>query len=124
MNSIERKEYNKKYLSFDTPEGRRHREKKQEIDRECKRKYRSMNPELKADEYHRWILKNFRAYRVLSLINHRIVKGEIVRQPCEICGKLNTYAHHDDYSEVEEIRWLCPSHDKLWHMNNKTKNNN
>lgn len=26
-------------------------------------------------------------------------------------------AHHDDYSKPLEVRWLCPSHHKLHHLN-------
>ncbi len=35
--------------------------------------------------------------------------GRLVRGLCERCGKANTDAHHDDYSNPLEIRWLCHS---------------
>jgi hypothetical protein len=41
---------------------------------------------------------------------HKIAKGELVRQPCEICGELKVEAHHDDYHKPFEVRWLCFIH--------------
>ena len=40
--------------------------------------------------------------------------GIIVKQPCEVCGKLKVDAHHDDYSKPTEVRWLCRKHHS-WH---------
>jgi hypothetical protein len=34
-------------------------------------------------------------------------EGKLIRQPCEICGNLNTVAHHDNYTRPDEIRWFC-----------------
>jgi hypothetical protein len=45
---------------------------------------------------------------VLAL-NAAVKKGEIVRQPCEVCGA-DAQAHHDDYSRPLDVRWLCTKH--------------
>lgn len=37
-------------------------------------------------------------------------RGHITREPCEVCGKLKVQAHHDDYSNPLDIRWLCREH--------------
>ena len=34
----------------------------------------------------------------------------LVRAQCEVCGIDNTEAHHDDYSKVLNVRWLCHKH--------------
>lgn len=36
--------------------------------------------------------------------------GELVKSPCEICGKLKVEAHHEDYTKPLEVRWLCRVH--------------
>lgn len=43
--------------------------------------------------------------------------GAIVRQPCEVCGKLKTDGHHDDYTKPFDVRWLC----RLHHMEHHRK---
>jgi hypothetical protein len=48
-------------------------------------------------------------------VNNAIKGGRLVRGPCEVCGKENTDAHHDDYDKPLEVRWLCPSHHHLLH---------
>ena len=39
-----------------------------------------------------------------------IKAGELVRRPCEKCGREPTHAHHDDYAKPLTVRWLCPQH--------------
>ena len=49
----------------------------------------------------------------------RAVKlGKIIRQPCELCGDINTDGHHDDYAKPLELRWLCRKHHRQWHKLN------
>lgn len=40
----------------------------------------------------------------------------IIRLPCEVCGSINSQAHHDNYSEPLEVRWLCPLHHAEVHL--------
>jgi hypothetical protein len=49
-----------------------------------------------------------------NIVNHAIRRGELIRQPCAICGNEFGNAHHEDYSKPFEIIWLCRScHMKL-----------
>lgn len=53
--------------------------------------------------------------RARTLIRNRIYRGTLARQPCEICGNPATDAHHHDYSEPLNVRWLCRQHHKEEH---------
>ena len=44
-----------------------------------------------------------------------IRRGELVRQPCEVCGSEPADAHHADYSEPLVVRWFCRRHHQQHH---------
>jgi hypothetical protein len=43
-----------------------------------------------------------------------LLRGQLVKQPCEVCGATEEQsridAHHSDYSKPLEVRWLCRAH--------------
>lgn len=51
-----------------------------------------------------------------SLVSEAIRRGDLVRQPCEVCGgTIRVHAHHDDYSKPLLVRWLCVAHHRMLH---------
>lgn len=65
-------------------------------------------------------LKIWRAQNPLKATAHKLTtrairSGDLVPQPCEVCGKLKVDAHHDDYSKPLSVRWLCRPHHKEHH---------
>jgi hypothetical protein len=34
--------------------------------------------------------------------------GNITQESCEVCGREDTHAHHDDYRRALDVHWLCP----------------
>ena len=42
-------------------------------------------------------------------------EGRLQMQPCEACGEPKAEAHHDDYAEPLQVRWLCRSCHRGWH---------
>lgn len=54
--------------------------------------------------------------RVRTIVTKAIARGRLIRKPCEICGAEKADAHHDDYNKPLEVRWLCPSHHREWHL--------
>lgn len=55
--------------------------------------------------------------RARAVVNMRLRRGKLHKQPCEECAKQNIFnmeveAHHDDYSKPSEVRWLCGKHHK------------
>ena len=52
----------------------------------------------------------------------KIADGTLIRLPCEVCGtNKDVQAHHDDYSQPLDIRWLCRKHHREHHDNEKNK---
>lgn len=48
-------------------------------------------------------------------VNLAIISGALVKKPCEICGEPETEGHHEDYSKILEVRWLCKKHHAEFH---------
>lgn len=44
-----------------------------------------------------------------ALVGNAIRDGRLIREDCEICGDV-AEAHHEDYSQPFDIRWLCFVH--------------
>lgn len=53
-----------------------------------------------------------------SVLNNAVRKGEVLRRPCEVCGRED--AHHDDYRKPLEVRWLCKPHHRDHHIKHGT----
>jgi hypothetical protein len=60
--------------------------------------------------------KNKHQNMARSKVKRAIHNGILVRQCCEFCGDENTQAHHDDYSRPLDVRWLCPQHHHMVHV--------
>lgn len=44
-------------------------------------------------------------------LNLAVLKHQILRQPCEVCGATESVeAHHEDYTKPLDVQWLCPTH--------------
>jgi len=70
------------------------------------------SPEYK--KYRREISRKHRAKHPKKVRARKV--GEVSpKKPCEVCGVLNTEAHHDDYGEPLNVTWLCPLHHKGVH---------
>ena len=54
--------------------------------------------------------------------------GSLTKMSCEICSDTKTEAHHDDYNQPLNVRWLCKKHHMEYHNtqreNNLFKNTN
>jgi hypothetical protein len=62
--------------------------------------------------------KNQNKTRAHRKVQYEVQIGNLSSKPCEICGSLKTVAHHDDYSRVLDVRWLCNKHHREWHRKN------
>ena len=53
-----------------------------------------------------------------SILREAVEVGDVVRQPCEVCGEKKVQGHHMDYSKPLEVKWLCGKHHRQWHKEN------
>jgi hypothetical protein len=64
-----------------------------------------------------WRKNNSQKYNSHKTLNCTISRGELERDPCEVCGTTkNIQGHHEDYSKPLEVNWLCASHHKKYHL--------
>lgn len=76
--------------------------------------YRALTPEAKRErateirQKHRQ--RHPDRYRARLCVYRAVRSGKLVRQPCEVCGKLPVEAHHEDYTKPLEVHWLCREH--------------
>ena len=83
---------------------------------EWNREWMRKSPKRKAT-LQRWKERNQEKQRAVKMLNKKIENGLIERGSCEVCGKENAHAHHEDYSMPFEVIWLCPLHHKEHHKN-------
>ena len=59
-------------------------------------------------------------YKAHNTVNNAIRAKKLIKLPCEMCGntEVDTHAHHDDYSEPLNVRWLCAACHSQWHRDN------
>jgi len=112
-------------------------DKKRTICKVCCRAYDSKRSKTqKRKDYMKGIMKDYREsgkatescrvyrnnnpekYKAHKIASTAIRNKKIIKEPCEKCGSLITYAHHDDYSKPLTVRWLCDYHHREWHKIN------
>ena len=50
-------------------------------------------------------------------VQQAVKNGRLEVQPCETCASTEKIeAHHDNYAQPLDVRWLCRQHHREWHM--------
>jgi len=49
-------------------------------------------------------------YQARLFVAMSLKYGYLTKGPCEVCGSARVHAHHTDYSDPLNVRWLCPTH--------------
>lgn len=62
-----------------------------------------------------WRRANAEKYKAHLAVQRALASGDLVKQPCEVCGADQVDAHHDDYSAPLAVRWLCRQHHTRLH---------
>lgn len=54
--------------------------------------------------------------RAHAAVGRAVKRGSLIVQPCEVCGtECDVQAHHEDYEQPLDVRWLCRTHHKEEH---------
>lgn len=93
---------------------------------EKSRIYSKENIDRKRDYWNKWYLKNRDAviksrrtlennarHRASENVRLHVKNGDIKKSPCEVCGDINSNAHHYlgyDKEHYLDIKWLCTKH--------------
>jgi hypothetical protein len=85
-----------------------------------RRHYRRHAEEIRAQKL-RYSRENPDKVAARMAIKYALRRGDIVRQSCEECGEPNAHAHHDDYSQHMDVRWLCPTHHNRLHAEERSR---
>lgn len=66
-----------------------------------------------------WEAKYPNKRKAITMVNNAIRDKRLFKEPCEVCGtEERLHAHHDDYLKPLNVRWLCASHHRQWHIEN------
>jgi hypothetical protein len=75
---------------------------------EAARSWKKANPERHAELARAYRARNREKTRAQNQLNYAVRKGDVARQPCEVCGTdQKVHAHHHDYRKPLDVRWLC-----------------
>lgn len=82
------------------------------------RRWQAANPDTVLGIKQRWRAANPLKHAAHWKVAAALRSGRLVREPCETCGQ-RAQAHHRDYAEPLEVRWLCRTHHHLLHKEAK-----
>jgi hypothetical protein len=79
---------------------------------------RATRPERKAhalQRERRARTRNPEKERARTRLKRAVKTGKVQRLPCEVCGEPKSQAHHEDYSQPLNVKWLCFTHHREAH---------
>lgn len=95
---------------------RKWREENRERNRATFRAWNERNRESRRKAKQEWQRRNLHKARASNAVGRAVARGDLVREPCEVCGAAKVEAHHEDYDKPLEVRWLCHLHHAQAHQ--------
>ncbi len=78
------------------------------------RTMRGLRGKLRPELENEWRRRNPEKYKAHRMVANALKKGDLITSPC-FCGEEKVEAHHDDYSQPLNVRWLCRKHHMALH---------
>jgi hypothetical protein len=82
--------------------------------RECNKKrireIRDKTPGYNNAHVKRFRIENPEKRKAHRMVEYAVKKGELLKQPCTICGETKSESHHEDYSKPLDVLWFCRKH--------------
>lgn len=92
----------------------------EEILRRYRERYKKNSREiLDKKKKHKKAKQNPAKQKTRAITKYAIKVGHLIKKPCEVCGNPRSQAHHNDYNNPFDIKWLCTVHHAEWHRFNK-----
>ena len=63
----------------------------------------------------KWNANNRLKLQAHEAVRQALLRGELRRGQCEVCGSFRVDAHHDDYSLPLAVRFFCRLHHQAHH---------
>ena len=79
---------------------------------------RAKNPERAkhaAEISKKWRNEDKRRQSAHNKVSRAVKAGLLVRKPCKICGRVDSYAHHESYDKPLDVVFYCQPHHKERH---------
>lgn len=48
--------------------------------------------------------------RAREVVRYALVTGDLIKEPCSVCGDVKSEAHHEDYTKPLDVVWFCRYH--------------
>ena len=72
--------------------------------------WRARNPGKTAKYKRNWLLRNPAKRAAHIAVGNAVRDGKLLKGLCEKCGNPKVTAHHDNYADKLNVRWLCRKH--------------
>lgn len=46
-------------------------------------------------------------HKARDIVRRAKKSGKLIPKPCFICGEINVHAHHEDYFNPLDVKWMC-----------------
>ncbi len=93
---------------------KKHKELHKEEALKYSKKWKSRNPGKQTKYAKTYINKYPEKYKAHQAVRDAVREGRLIKKPCK-CGCIKVQGHHEDYSKLLEVEWMCQPCHKEYH---------